>query len=161
MYQVRPASHKDIDSAMNCVRLSRLFMAENGNPYQWDDSYPSAQLLEQDVDRKVGYVICENDTVIAYFAFIKGADPTYQVIDGSWSSSSDYGTVHRLASDCTHKGIARACFDYCATMVSYIRCDTHECNKAMRRAMENYGFKQCGTIYLENGDPRIAYDFTC
>lgn len=105
-------------------------------------------------------ILDDKSCVIAYFAFIIGEDPTYKIIDGKWSSKSLYGTVHRIASDCVHKDVAKTCFDYCRTLISYLRCDTHECNQPMRRAMEKYGFKECGIIYLENGDPRVAFDFT-
>ena len=28
----------------------------------------------------------------------------------------------------------------------------------MRRMLEKHGFVHCGTIYLQNGDPRVAYE---
>ena len=49
-YSVRLATAADADEAMKCVILSRKFMASNGNPYQWNDSYPSKELILQDVE---------------------------------------------------------------------------------------------------------------
>ena len=37
--------------------------------------------------------------------------------------------------------------------------DTHENNRVMQRAAERYGFKKCGTIYVADGSPRIAYQW--
>jgi hypothetical protein len=28
----------------------------------------------------------------------------------------------------------------------------------MRRMLEKHGFLPCGTIFLQNGDPRVAYE---
>ena len=38
-----------------------------------------------------------------------------------------------------------------------LRGDTHERNLPMRRAFERNGFERCGTIWVEDGSPRIAY----
>ena len=42
--------------------------------------------------------------------------------------------------------------------VRSIRVDTHNDNILMRKVLDRLGFSLCGTIYLENGDPRIAYE---
>jgi RimJ/RimL family protein N-acetyltransferase len=39
-----------------------------------------------------------------------------------------------------------------------LRIDTHEGNVVMRRMLEKQGFTHCGTIYLANGDKRVAYE---
>jgi hypothetical protein len=39
-----------------------------------------------------------------------------------------------------------------------LRIATHEGNVVMRRMLEKHGFELCGVIYLENGDPRVAYE---
>ena len=36
--------------------------------------------------------------------------------------------------------------------------DTHRDNQVMRERILRNGFQECGIIYLENGDPRIAYE---
>ena len=41
---------------------------------------------------------------------------------------------------------------------SSLRIDTHEGNVVMRRMLEKQGFMPCGTILLQNGDPRVAYE---
>ena len=42
-----------------------------------------------------------------------------------------------------------------------VRIDTHEGNVVMRRMLEKNGFVHCGTIYLMNGDARVAYEKLC
>ena len=39
-----------------------------------------------------------------------------------------------------------------------LRIDTHRGNVVMRKMLEKQGFSHCGTIYLENGDERVAYE---
>ena len=38
-----------------------------------------------------------------------------------------------------------------------LRIDTHEKNIPMQGCLAKNGFARCGIIYLEDGDPRIAY----
>lgn len=56
-------------------------------------------------------------------------------------------------------GVARAIFSFAAEHADYLRCDTHEDNTPMRRALESFGFRECGTITVANGTERIAYDW--
>jgi RimJ/RimL family protein N-acetyltransferase len=39
-----------------------------------------------------------------------------------------------------------------------VRIDTHADNKVMQHVLEKRGFRRTGIIYLENGDPRIAFE---
>ena len=40
-----------------------------------------------------------------------------------------------------------------------MRGDTHEDNLPMQRVLEKNGFQRCGTIFVEDGSPRIAYQY--
>lgn len=56
------------------------------------------------------------------------------------------------------RGVARAIFKFAAEHANYLRCDTHEDNTPMRRALNSFGFRECGTITVVNGTERVAYD---
>ena len=43
----------------------------------------------------------------------------------------------------------------------HIRIDTHAQNLPMQQAILAYGFQERGTIYLQDGSPRQAYDYLC
>ncbi len=90
---------------------------------------------------------------------IIGDEPTYRVKDGTWNYNKPYGTIHRLASNGKAKGIAKASFDFCSSIMDYIRIDTHKNNLSMQAAIEKYGFQKCGIIYVRDGSERIAYDY--
>ena len=59
----------------------------------------------------------------------------------------------------SRKGTARSILSYAAKRADYLRCDTHEDNVPMRRALDSFGFRECGTITVANGTQRIAYDW--
>lgn len=56
-----------------------------------------------------------------------------------------------------HKGMLEYIVGYCFDIHSNLKIDTHEDNKIMQHLLEKYGFLKCGTIWLEDGSPRIAY----
>ena len=159
---IRLAETKDLDSIVTVYAAARAYMAASGNPHQWGDSgYPHRDLLEEDIEKRRLYVIEEDGAVHAVFAFMFGDDPTYAYIEaGQWPNSKPYGTIHRIASDGQIKGMFTKAFDYCRSRIDEIRIDTHHDNKTMQHVVTKHGFVRCGIIYLENGDPRIAYQYS-
>lgn len=157
---VRPSRPEDYEAIVSIYATARQFMRDNGNPNQWKDSWPPADVVKKDIENRLSYVVVKDDVVRGVFAFIVGDDPTYKVIeDGQWSSNAFYGTIHRIASDGTCKGLARCCFDFCLTKSSYLRVDTHADNKPMQAAVTGFGFRKCGIIHIADGSPRIAFDY--
>ncbi len=164
--QIRPARREDLPAMEAIYEQAKEFMRETGNPNQWNGSYPEEGLLLCDMEHGNSYIVEENGQVIGTFAFIKGEDPTYRVIeDGMWMKEEPYGTVHRLASATGTHGVAAACFAWCRMQcengsgIAGLRADTHADNRVMQHVLEKNGFVRCGIIHLENGDPRIAYQY--
>ncbi len=159
---VRPASMMDLPRILAVYDAARIYMRNSGNPHQWGDSgYPERELLEEDIKKGRLFVIEENGTVRGVFAFMLGADPTYGYIeDGRWPNDQPYGTIHRIASDGKTRGVFAKAFAFAKTRADEIRVDTHKDNKTMQHVVEKQGFIRCGIIYLENGDPRIAYQYS-
>ena len=100
----------------------------------------------------------DDERPLAVFSFAPGPDETYAEIDGAWHSDADYHVIHRVASVRGH-GVARAIFTFAAEHADYLRCDTHKDNAPMRRALESFGFRECGTITVANSTERVAYDW--
>ena len=159
---IRLAETKDLDAIARVYDAARAYMAASGNPHQWGDSgYPHRELLKEDIEKRRLYVIEENGAVHAVFAFMLGDDPTYSYIeDGQWPNQKPYGTIHRIASDGQIKGMFTKAFNFCRSRIDEIRIDTHHDNKTMQHVVTKHGFTRCGIIYLENGDPRIAYQYS-
>lgn len=158
---VRRSNMEDIPAMMELYAQARVFMRENGNLNQWDESYPSRELLEKDIAFGNSYIVEDDEkNLAATFAFIKGEDPTYYGIEnGAWLNYEPYGTIHRLAGNTSYHGIASGCISWCKSQIGNLRADTHEDNKIMQHLLEKNGFVRCGIIHLANGAPRIAYQF--
>ncbi len=158
--EIRKSTRKDVKEILDIFNTARNYMVAHGNATQWGDGYPGEDVLNNDIENGNSYVIIENGEIVGTFAFIIGEEPTYEVIDnGSWSYDIPYGTIHRVASSGKAKGVAKACFDFCFDLIDYIRIDTHRDNESMQSAIERYGFKKCGIIYVRNNSERIAFDY--
>lgn len=157
---IRLAGSDDLPAILKIYETARKFMAANGNETQWGDSYPPAGLVKSDMEKKQLYVIILDDSIHGVFAFLAEPEPNYETIEsGAWLSNTPYRAIHRVASDGTQKGIVSRCMDYCKAQCGHLRIDTHENNRVMQHVLEKNGFKKCGIIYLENGSPRIAYEY--
>lgn len=156
--EIRKARKEDLDRVLEIYAYARAFMTQNGNPAQWGDSYPKAELLISDIEKGQLYVIEEQRQIYGVFAFIIGEDPTYAVIeDGTWPDQSPYGTIHRMAGDGKARGLLQLCVEYCREQIDTLRIDTYHDNHIMQGAIEKSGFRRCGIIYTADGSPRIAY----
>ena len=157
---IRKTRKEDVPVIMDLYENAKAFMRSKGNLTQWNDGYPSVEIITEDIDNGNSYVFVENDEIVGTFAFIIGEDPTYQVIeDGEWNSRKIYGTIHRIASSGKAKGLAKTCFDYCSEKIDYLRIDTHEDTQPMQDAVLRYEFKKCGIIYVRDGSKRVAFDY--
>ena len=155
---VRKAEDGDFERIMEIYRSAQDYMIDSGNPTQWGRFYPSPELIKKDIARGVCRVICGEGAIRGVFAIFDGPDPTYARIEGGkWLNDNPYAVIHRIAGDGTVRGIVRLAAEYAGGTSSDIRADTHADNRTMQRALEKNGFVRCGTIYLENGSPRIAY----
>lgn len=156
--QIRIASTDDLEFIEGAYVHARAFMQANGNATQWPDGYPSRIDAEKDMARGHCFLVTDEVGPLAIFSFIPGPDDTYAKIDGAWHSEANYHVIHRVAAVRGH-GVARTIFSFAAEHANYLRCDTHEDNAPMRRALESFGFHECGTITVANGTQRVAYDW--
>ena len=157
--KIRKSTNNDIPELLNIFQAARNIMRKSGNMNQWPIGIPSEKTILNDIDNGNSYIIENSENkIIGTFAFILGKDPTYNYIEGGkWLNEEPYGTIHRIASKGTDKGIMKICLDYCDNYVSNIRIDTHKDNKIMQHLLEKFNFKYCGIIYLLDGNSRLAY----
>ena len=157
---VRKARTDDFNIIMDIYHAAQDFMIEAGNPNQWGHFYPSEDLVREDISKGISYMICDRDNPHGVFVLIDGLEPTYQYIEnGSWINEEPYITLHRIASDGKLHGIFKSAIDYSKSISDNIRIDTHSNNVIMQKQIEKNGFKKCGTIYVREGSPRIAYQW--
>jgi len=157
---IRQAKGSDLPRLLEVYAAARQFMCRSGNPTQWENGYPQENLVRQDVDAGRLYAVVEKDRICGCFMLCDGPDATYsQIFDGRWGLDAPYGVIHRVAGDGSRRGILASCVAFARQRYNHLRIDTHEANLPMQRALIAAGFTHRGTILLENGDPRLAYDW--
>lgn len=156
---IRPAREADLNRILEIYESARAYMRRSGNLQQWTGGYPSRAVVLEDLAREQLYVCTEGEELLGVFCFFLGEDPTYLRIDGAWMDDAPYGVIHRIAvSEHAHgRGVAAACFAYAFERAGNLKIDTHRDNLPMQKALGKNGFSYCGIIYLQNGEPRMAY----
>ena len=157
---IRTATLQDLPEIQRIYAAARAYMKVSGNPNQWGDHHPAAALLEEDI--RLGRLYVEEEAGLhGVFALVFGDDPTYAVIEGgAWCNDLPYATIHRISSDGQRPGFFPRAFRFCLAQCDNLRIDTHADNKTMQHQIGKMGFVRCGIIYVEDGSPRIAYQYT-
>ena len=83
MNGLRKATYEDLPYLMEIFHKAKGIMRASGNMHQWNDSYPSEEIVRQDIEAGNCIVLCNDERIIATMAFIPGPDPTYAHIEGS------------------------------------------------------------------------------
>ena len=160
----RKGTEADISCIMELVADAQNWLRKQ-NVDQWQDGYPTRELILSDILGRENYIVELNGVVIATAVISFACEPTYSEIKGKgWKNDNSYAVVHRIAvSDkCRRKGIAKEILyfteELCAERgVTDIRIDTHYDNTAMRTLLRKMGYAHCGCITLASGASREAY----
>ncbi|MBR6490299.1 MAG: GNAT family N-acetyltransferase [Muribaculaceae bacterium] len=157
--KIRHATAADVGRIMAVLDAAKKVMRDSGNTRQWIDGYPTEQTIIRDLEQGGAMVVEDDGVVVAYFAFLPSPEPTYAAIyEGSWlDDSMPYHVVHRMGAVPSVQGIFASAMDYCFSIATNIRVDTHRDNKIMQHLFAKHGFTYCGIIYLANGDERLAF----
>jgi len=159
------ASWGDLRRIGDIVRSAQRSLAELGID-QWQDGYPSEEIIADDIAAGEGYVILADDGSVAAYGAVKvGREADYDDIrGGAWRYDGEYVVVHRLCVAEPHRrsGLA-SMFFACAAQIArrsgrdIIRVDTHQGNVRMLSLLDKEGFGRCGTIRCRSG-VRTAFD---
>lgn len=164
--RVRLAKADDLDDIMSCVRrIKKEYFEAKGIP-QWQGDYPSEKVFLDDLNSGRLFVMYMGECLIGFASVGFEADPCYETVEnGGWKQSGDYAVVHRFAINPDWQGMGmgemlmKLADKLCeAKGVSDIRADTHEQNEGMQKLLTKCGFEQIGTIHLEDGAPRLAFE---
>ncbi len=169
--EIRKTTDVDLDAVMEILNEARRTIASLGIN-QWQDGYPTPDVILDDIAESRSRVMVKDGEIIGTFAILDDGEPTYdRIFDGHWLTGDDdrnYIAVHRVAISVKSRGsgasgelVKYACDTARGLAMDSVRIDTHEGNVVMRRMLEKNGFVHCGTIYLMNGDARVAYEKLC
>lgn len=157
MLSLRNATEADLGEIQRIYEYAQDYMIRSGNPTQWGRSYPSADLIRSDIQKRVCKVIYDETGIHGVFALFDGAEPTYAHIEeGEWLNDEPYVTIHRLAGDGRVHGLFQCAADHCKSISPNVRVDTHANNTTMQRLIEKNGFKKCGIIHVRDGSRRAS-----
>lgn len=167
MLTFRKAVPEDLPGMLALVEQARAYIAAQGID-QWQDGYPSEDILAEDIREGRMYVYDDDGSVASITVMISEPEPVYDTLEGAWQTDGPYLTVHRMAVDDAHRhsGLAAKIIEHAVDTakklgLSAVRGDTHRGNMVMRRFLEKNGFHECGlvTYEMKAGDPlRVAYE---
>lgn len=153
-----------VDDVMVIINQAKNYFKNNGIN-QWQDGYPNAESIQEDIKENKSYILIDDDKILGTMFFAIQDDPTYAYIEGQWLTQDNYAVIHRIAVDENSKGknlafeLVKFAIEECKKHhIKSIRIDTHADNLSMQRFLKKHDFKVCGTIFLANGDPRIAFE---
>ena len=166
--EIRKTTQNDLADILPIFDEARATIAQLGID-QWQNGYPNRAVILADIDKLQSHCVLVDGEICATFALIDDGEPTYdKIFDGEWltgNGQEHYFAIHRVAISvkCRGKGISTEIINYCSKKAQKagkksLRIDTHRGNVVMRRMLEKHGFSHCGTIYLESGDKRVAYE---
>ena len=80
--RIRKTKINDIDRVLEIYENGRQYMRQNGNLEQWNNNYPSKEVVDEDISNGWSYVVIDEDTneIIGVFAYLPGPDITYRKI---------------------------------------------------------------------------------
>ncbi|NFO88482.1 GNAT family N-acetyltransferase [Clostridium botulinum] len=148
------------DIISNCIKHM-----ESQGIYQWNKFYPSADIIENDIESEHCYVLNDNGKCIAYVAINEEQYPEYSQI--KWfSDGRKVLVIHRLSvhPESQGKGIAKKVLNFIEDMAtknnySCIRLDAYSGNETALKLYEHFGYKKAGQVYFPWRDlPFYCYE---
>ncbi|MGM5630735.1 GNAT family N-acetyltransferase [Apibacter raozihei] len=156
-YIFRQAKSEDSAQIWTILEKAIQRRKEEGSE-QWQDGYPNPSVIKSDIEDQHGYVLADNDTVIAYCALLVNDEPAYADIKGKWLTNGDFVVYHRVAvsEDYLGKGLAvkllQCIEDFAREKNIYsVKADTNFDNAGMLRIFEKLGYVYCGEVYFRGG----------
>ncbi|MBU3012479.1 GNAT family N-acetyltransferase [Polaribacter vadi] len=166
--KIRLSKLEDVPQIATIINDAKELLASL-NIDQWQNGYPNAAQVENDILKRESYVVVNDENqIIATSMFTLRKEPTYkEVIDGNWLISEDevYGVIHRMAIKKEYRklGLATFLFDEFHQQlkdknIQSLKIDTHEDNLGMQSLIKKLGYKYCGIIYTSYNAKRLAFE---
>lgn len=162
-YTFRKAQKEDAAQIWDILQQAIVRRREDGSR-QWQDGYPNPEVVSNDIEKGVGYVLTDDEKVIGYSAVLINDEPAYAGIEGKWITNGDFVVVHRVAVSHEYlgKGLAVQILKHIENFalqnsIHSIKADTNFDNPAMMKIFEKLGYAYCGEVFFR-GSARKAYE---
>lgn len=160
--KIKLLEEKDVKIAFAIISDAIDFL-KNQNIDQWQNNYPNLETIINDISNKTGYVLIDNNEILAYVSISLEKEVLYEEIK-TWKCNKQYAILHRVAvkSNLRNKKLFnQLIFNITnlllANNIHCIRIDTHPDNKIMKKALSNNNFKYIDSMIYDQG-LRLAYE---
>jgi GNAT superfamily N-acetyltransferase len=164
-HHFRKATPSDTPEIWMILQQAILRRKKDGSR-QWQDGYPNEEVVQQDIEKDVGYVLTVADHIAGYAAILINDEPAYAELKGNWLTNSDFVVVHRLAMSDQYvgQGLAQQMLLYTEDLalehnIFSVKADTNFDNAAMLKIFERLGYQYCGEVTFRGG-VRKAFEKT-
>lgn len=159
---LRKAEGGDVGAIMLVMAQARQAQRRAGFR-QWEDNYPSVDIIEADIANGTGYVLDADGDVAGYVA-IAFNDSEYDRHGDLWDTEVNYAVLHRIAIGGKYrgKGMSRILFDLSKSFIEskgvrHVRIDTGVDNLPMQHILSARKYKCLGECDFVWGI-RLAYE---
>lgn len=154
MISIRQAVAKDLDDIMAVYNSCVCGMIALGID-QWDDTYPSREVIQKDLEIGDYYVGHLNNEIVSGIKIDRIQDQSYLSIN--WEDkSNNFMVVHRLCAkeSVWHKGVGKQMMKFAEQLAkksgcTSMRLDTYINNPKAIDFYKRIGYKQLGHIKLK------------
>ena len=151
---IRKANKTDLENIMKMYTSCVKGMIKNGID-QWDETYPNAGVIMEDLIAQTYFVAIENNVIIGGINIDLDQDKTY--LDINWEDTSNsFLVVHRLAvkEEFWKKKIGKKLMIFAENRViekglKSIRLDTYSGNPKAMEFYRRLGYRELGSINLK------------
>ncbi|MBR2068086.1 MAG: GNAT family N-acetyltransferase [Solobacterium sp.] len=167
--EIRKTKIEEIDRVMEIILHAKEAMKAMHIPQWQSPDYPKKEDIEEDIKQGASYVVEDEGELVATMCLYYRNDPAidhYDYIEeGKWlKEEGNYVVLHRCAVEDEYKGkgYSQRLFAFGEAYARSLGCndyriDTHEKNGPMLKAIEKYGFRPCGIVYMYDKTKRIAF----
>lgn len=131
---------------------------------QWQDGYPNPSVIRSDIEKGIGYVLVDGNTIVGYCVILINDEPEYAKLKGNWLTNGDFVVYHRVAISEKYlgQGLAKKMLGYVEDFarqhnIYSVKADTNFDNAGMLNIFSKLGYTYCGEVTFR-GTPRKAFE---
>lgn len=160
---IRLAEDHEINTIMELYKAVVKEMNANGL-FNWDEKYPSKEIVEKDIKNKCLYVFEEEGTIVALSAIDEKADEVYKCVH--WHEKTSFFSFHRIAvhPNFHGRGYAKKIIAFAEELgkkrgYKSMRIDAYCKNEKAIGLYEKLGYERVGEVLLRDlQEPCYCYE---
>lgn len=154
--KLRQANMTELQILMDIIKQASEKLQQQGI-FQWDEMYPTEEIIREDIRREELYVLSEAEEIFALVVLNEEQDDSYS--EANWlGEQENVAVIHRLCvnSAYQHRGIGKkvlAAAEHLLKEKGYkgIRLDAFTNNPYALRLYENTGYRRIGEVTFRKG----------